>query len=140
MDIYNRELAKIKKFHLNIKDRGILVFHIDVDYESGCSQSVGGLCLDEFVVNPCYDSGDRDSSRGERVGTAYGCEMIRQLMLTLDVNSFDDARDKLIYVLGEGEGLSFKPMGIQTLSVYGKVKTLIFDDIAEQFKLEKEHQ
>ncbi len=119
---FNKELAKITSFKLNISDRGILMFHIFVDYEGGYSQGVGGLVLDEY-----------DKKSKSRVGTAYGCEMIRQLMLVLGVDDFNDAKDKLIYILGEGDGLSFKPKGIQTLNVYGNVKTLIFSDIFNKF-------
>ena len=123
----NKELAKIESFKLNISDRGILMFYIFVKYESGCSQGVGGMCLDEY-----------DKETKTRVGTAYGCEMIRQLMLTLKVDDFSDAKDKLIYVLGEGEGFSFKPLGIQTLDVYGDVKTMIFDEVYQKFAAEGE--
>ena len=136
MSELNKELAKITDFKLNIQERGILMFHLFVSYESGFSQGVGGLVLDDYIKNPNYDPSDEKSSRGERVGTAYGCEMIRQLMLTLEVDDFSDAKNKLIYILGEGEAFSFKPLGIQTLSVYGKVKTLIFSDVLDKFKLE----
>lgn len=118
----NKELAKITSFSLSIKERGILMFNIFVSYENGCGQCVGGLVLDDY-----------NESKKIREGTAYGCEMIRQLMIVLDVDDFSDAKDKLIYVLGEGEGLSFKPKGVQTLSVYGEVKTLIFSDVFNQF-------
>jgi len=47
------------------------------------------------------------------------------------------APGKHIFVLGEGDGLSFKPKGIQTLSVDGDVKSLIFDDVAAEFGLLK---
>ena len=117
-----KKLAKISKFKLNVNDRGILMFWIDVDYEDGLSQGVGGLVLDEYLEG-------NNGSLGKRVGTAYGCEMIRQLMLTLEVDDFNDAKDKIIYILGEGEGFSFKPKGIQTLSVYGNKKSLVFDDL-----------
>ena len=119
----NKQLAKVKKVNLNIRERGILMFHVMVDYEEGCSQGVGGMCLDDY-----------DEDKKERVGTAYGCEMIRQLMLTLDVDNFEDAKGRIIWVLGEGEGFSFEAKGIQSLNVYGKQKTMIFADIFDQFK------
>ena len=119
----NKELAKISSFNLSIKERGILMFNLTVSYESGCCQNIGGLVLDDY---------NKDAK--QREGTAYGCEMIRQLMIVLDVDDFNDAKDKLIYVLGEGEGFSFKPKGIQTLNVYGNVKTLIFSDIFDKFQ------
>jgi len=118
----NKQLAKVSKVSFNIKERGILTFHVMVDYEECGSQGVGGLRLDEY-----------DKEKKERVGTAYGREMIRQLMITLDVDNFEDAKGKVIWVLGEGEGLSFKPLGLQSLNVYGKQKTMIFKDIHDAF-------
>lgn len=118
----NKQLAKITKVNFNIKERGILMFHVMVDYEECGSQGVGGLCLDEY-----------DKDKKERVGTAYGCEMIRQLMITLDVDNFEEAKGNVIWVLGEGEGFSFKPLGLQSLNVHGKQKTMIFKDIFDEF-------
>jgi len=118
----NKQLAKITKVNFNIKERGILMFHVMVDYEECGSQGVGGLCLDEY-----------DKEKKERVGTAYGCEMIRQLMITLDVDNFEEAKGNVIWVLGEGKGFSFKPLGLQSLNVHGKQKTMIFKDIYDAF-------
>ena len=75
----NKKLAKIRKAGLEIKERGILNFWIFVDYEEGCSQGIGGMALDEY-----------DKEKEERVGTAYGCEMIRRLLLELNVDDFSE--------------------------------------------------
>lgn len=123
MDELIKKLAKVNSFKLNIKYTGSLIFKLDVDYEDGLSQGLGGLVLDNYNI-----------VTGERIGTAYGCEMIRQLMLTLDVDDFNEVKNKIIYVLGEGEGFQFKAKGIETLNVYGNVKTLIFDDVREMFQ------
>lgn len=119
------ELAKIRKAHLEIQERGILNFWIHVDYESGCSQGVGGLCLDTY-----------DKIKEKRVGTAYGCEVIRQLLLCLGVNDFSEMSGKHIFVLGEGDGLSFKPKGIRRLrndAGSEEIKEVIFDKIFKEF-------
>lgn len=118
----NKKLAKINKVAFNIKERGILMFHVMVSYEEGMSQGVGGMCLDTY-----------DAKKEKRIGTAYGCEMIRQLMLTFDVDNFEEAKGKIIWVIGEGEGLSFKPTGLQSLSVDKNQKTLMFEDIKKEF-------
>lgn len=119
-----KKLAKIRKAHLEIQERGILNFWIHVDYEEGCSQGVGGLVLDTY-----------DNERKTRVGTAYGCEMIRRLLLTLSVNDFGEMAGKYIHVVGTGEGLMFKPIGIEPLRVDGNVKpAFIFEDVYNQFK------
>ncbi len=117
----NKQLAKITKANLEIQERGILTFWIYVDYEEGCSQGIGGIVLDKY-------SEDKKS----RIGTAYGCEMIRRLLLSLSVNDFSEMKGKHIWVYGEGEGLSFKPLGIAPLHVdNSKDKTLIFKDVAD---------
>lgn len=118
----NEQLAKVKSATLEIQDRGILNFWINVDYEEGCSQGVGGIALDTY-----------DKQLESRVGTAYGCEVIRQLLLLFNVNDFSGMKDKYVYVVGEGSGFGFTPKGFKSLKVDGKQKTVIFDDILEMF-------
>ena len=75
----DKQLAKIKSAGLEIKERGILNFWIIVDYEDGGSQGIGGIALDTY-----------DEGKKKRVGTAYGCEVIRRLLLALGVNDFSE--------------------------------------------------
>ena len=116
-----KQLAHITDATLEIRERGILNFWIYVDYEEGSSQGVGGLALDEY-----------DPETKERVGTAYGCEMIRQLLITLDVNDLKDAAGKMIWVIGEGAGFDFKPKGIKQLRKDGG-RELVFADVYNRF-------
>ena len=118
----NKALARISSASLDIHDRGILTFYINVDYEEGMSQGIGGYALDEY-----------DEALGRRIGTAYGCEVIRQLLLLLNVDNFSEMVNKDIWVLTEGTGLNIKPIGIQTLRADGG-KSIIFKDVLEQFK------
>jgi len=120
----NKQLAKIRKAGLEIKERGILNFWIHVDYEEGCSQGIGGIALDTY---------DRDKK--ERVGTAYGCEMIRRILTALNVDDFSDMKGKQIWVYGDGEGLSFKPAGIGSLRTEHDKPPVIFADVAAEFGL-----
>lgn len=118
-----KQLAKISGARLEIKERGILNFWIMVDYEEGCSQGIGGYALDKY-----------DQEKNERVGTAYGCEMIRRLLIALNVDDFSEMKGKHIWVIGDGEGLSFKPSGISALNTdNSKAKPVIFKDIAKEF-------
>ena len=127
---FDKNLAKITGASLEIKSRGMLNFWIYVDYEDGCSQGVGGIFLDSY-----------DKEKKERVGTAYGCEMIRQMLLTLGVDDFSEMKGKYVWVLCEGEGLSSSPKGFETLRVDGEVKSIIFDNIYEESKeREKERE
>lgn len=122
------KLAKVSKASLEIQERGILNFWIYVDYEEGGSQGVGGIVLDDY---------NRDLK--ERVGTAGGCELIRQLLLLFKVNDFSEMRGRYIWVVGEGEGFSFNPKGLKALDVDkpGEVKEVIFKDIFDKFTEEK---
>lgn len=122
-----KKLAKVKSATLEIKERGILNFWVFVDYEDGLSQGVGGIILDDY-----------DKERETRIGTAYGCEMIRQLLLFFNVNNLEECRDQMVYVTGEGKGLSFKPNGFEHLYVNIKssssaLKRIDFDEILDMF-------
>lgn len=118
-----KQLAKISKAKLEIQERGMLNFWIYVDYEDSGSQGIGGICLDEY-----------DKEKEKRVGTAYGCEMIRRLLLELQVDDFAEMAGQHIWVHGEGSGLSFKPKGISALSSNNsKSEPVIFKDIADEF-------
>ena len=122
-----KKLAKITKARLEIKDRGILSFWIQVDYEEGCSQGVGGIALDTW-----------DERKGRRVGTTFGTEVIRQLLICVGVNDFSEMKGKYIWVLGEGDGLSFTPKGIKSLTTEeSKGMEVIWEDILKEFGEEK---
>jgi len=117
------QLAKIESARLEIQERGILNFWINVNYEDGMSQSVGGIALDTY-----------DKKTERRIGTAYGCEVIRRLLLELGVNDFSEMAGKIIWVIGEGDGFSFKPTGIKALHVNNKKSNpVIFYEILSQF-------
>lgn len=118
----NKQLAKITSARLQIKERGILNFLIQVNYEEGTGQGIGGIALDQY-------SKEKDS----RIGTAYGCEMIRRILLCLDVNDFSEMAGMHIWVYGDGHGFSFQPKGIARLNVDGGENVLIFDDVAKEF-------
>jgi len=118
-----KKLAKITSAKLHHKEREILSFWIRVDYEDFGSQGIGGLALDQW-----------DKEKNRRVGTAYGCEMIMRLLDTLDVDDFSEMNGRMIWVHGEGDGLKFKPKGIEPLKVDGLDKEpLMFDDVLNDF-------
>ena len=114
-----KKLAKIKNASLNIKDRGILGFWIAVDYEDGFSQMVGGVALDDWC-----------EAKKSRVGTAYGCELIRLLLIEFGVNDFSEMQGMHAWVWGEGGGLQFKAKGIQALRCNNpKTEAVIFSEV-----------
>ena len=120
----NKRLAKIEKAGLNVLDRGILTFSILVHYEDGCHQDIGNRCLDSY-------------NGIKRVGTAYGCEMIRRLLLELQVNDFSEMKGLKVWVHGEGEGLMFNPHGVSSLRVDNpKSNPVMYADIYHDFSTE----
>jgi hypothetical protein len=123
-----KKLAKINKGSLKIKD-GFLTFILEVKYEDGLSQHIGNFSLDTY-----------SETLNRRVGTAFGCEVIRRLILELDVDDFSEMRGKILWVLGEGEGFSFKVSGIQALRLNKNDSVppdgVIFDEILKYFEEE----
>lgn len=119
-----KELAQISSATLEIQERGILNFWIYVNYENGFSQGIGGIALDAY-----------DEKTKTRIGTAFGCELIRQLLLVLNVNDFSEMNNKNIWVLTEDSSslIDIRPIGIQTLRADGG-KQIIFNDILNKFK------
>lgn len=123
-----KKLAKITKAHLEIQERGILNFWIFVDYEEdGFSQGVGGIDLDTW-----------DEMKRKRVGSAFGAEVIRQLLICIGVNDFSEMKGKYIWVLGEGDGMQFTPKGVQSLNTEkSKAMQVVWEDILKEFGEEK---
>jgi len=118
-----KKLAKITSAKLQIQERGILTFWIHIVHEDGGCQAIGGFALDDY-----------DEKTESRVGTVYGCEMIRRLLLELDVDDFSEMKDQIIWVYGEGEDFNFRISGLSKLKVNGgNDKPLIFVDILNEF-------
>ncbi len=115
-------LARVRSAKLDM-EREILSFWIHVDYEDFGSQGVGGISLDTY-----------DKQKETRVGTAFGCEVIRRLLIAFGVNDLSEMQGRTIWVLGEGEGLGFDPKGVQPLRVDSDVDPVVFDDILKEFK------
>lgn len=88
-----KKLAKIESASLSMQERGILTFWITVKYEDGGYQSLGGMTLDEW-----------SEEKKRRIGTTYGCEMIRRTLVELGVDDFSKMKGKHIWVYGVGKG------------------------------------
>lgn len=125
-----KQLAKISSASLSFYNGTILSFYIHVDYEEGCSQGVGGITLDTYC-----------KASKSRVGTAYGCEVIRRLLLELGVDDFSEMKGKHIWVHGEGSGgFDFKPTGIQAMATDNKKsKPVIWSEILKEFPIEDDN-
>ena len=119
---YNKKLAKITRCDFSFKDTNkILILNIDVDYDEFDSQNICGLVLDDY-----------DKDKKERIGTVFGCELIRRILDIFDCDNLKDIVGKVIYILGEGDGLGFKPKGLERPS-FDNGKKIIYDDILQEF-------
>ena len=119
---YNKKLAKITRCDFSFTDKNkILILNINVDYDKFGSQNICGLVL-----------GNYDKDKKEGVRTAFGCELIRRILDTFDCNNLKDIVGKVIYVIGERDGLGFKPKGFEIPS-FDNGKKIIYDDILKEF-------
>ncbi len=121
-DLMKKVLARVRSAKLDM-ERDILSFWIQVDYEEGCSQGIGGIALDQY-----------DKEKDTRIGTAFGCEVIRRLLVAFGVNDLSEMQGRTIWILGKGEGLGFDPKGVQPLRVDSNVDPVIFGDILQEFQ------
>lgn len=70
--------AVIESTMLGIEDHGILTCFLYLNY-GGSSQGFGGYSFDEY-----------DKGKDKRVGVAWGMEFIRNVLETLEVESWED--------------------------------------------------
>jgi len=84
MEIIN---ATIKNAEIQLDyDGAFLTAWIDLDYD-GAGQGFGGFCFDQF-----------DKTQNKRVGTAWGCEYIRQILEVIGVMKWSDLKGKNVRV------------------------------------------
>lgn len=122
-----RKLAKITKCDLAfISYNKILVLDLVVDYDDYGTQNICNLTLDTY-----------NKDKEDREGTALGLELIRRILDMFNCDKLSDIVGNVIYVLGEGKGLGFKPKGFERPSFYNG-KKLIYQDILDEYIVVKE--
>ena len=106
-----KHLCKVTGASLSYQDRKIMVLNLFVNLEDG-----GSLA----VFNNVLDSWDED--RKHRVGSAYGCELIRQTLDFFGVSDLHEIKDYYCYVLSDKEYISSSSdvLGIQQLDCSDK--------------------
>lgn len=90
----NKQLCNVTKVCTSYQDRRILILDVFVDLESGGGLSVFNICLDTY-----------DQDKKQRVGTAYGCEMIRQTLDFFGVDDLSQIKNYKCYLLTEKESV-----------------------------------
>lgn len=123
-----KRLAVIDSIKTSIRSHGMLRVGIDVAYEG---PYIDQACLGCHILD---DATNNDDAMNHRIGTAYGCEMIRQILLTLEIDDFSEAKGINVWVYGEGEGISFVAKGISLLSFNSPAPVvLMFDKVYALF-------
>lgn len=123
------KLAKIRNCHLNTQDHGGLLLNLVVEYEDGGCQDIFCKCLDTY-----------DETLKSRIGTAYGCEIIRRVLDIFKANDLTELKGKYVWVIGEGgNSLDFTPYGIRSPNVYKhKSAPLYWEDVRTFFSLRED--
>ena len=106
-----KHLCKVTEASLGYQDRKIMVLNLFVNLEDGGSLVVFNNVLDSY-----------DETRKHRVGSAYGCELIRQTLDFFGVSDLHEIKDYYCYVLSDKEYISYSSdaIGIEQLSCSGK--------------------
>ena len=86
----NYQLCNVKSVTTNYQDRKILILDVNVELVDG-----GGLS----VFNVVLDTYDKDKQK--RVGTAYGCEMIKACLDFFGVNNLSEVKNYKCYLITE---------------------------------------
>ena len=88
----NVENAEIEGTMLGTEDHGIFTCFVQVTGDGwGCG--FGGYALDEYKPE-----------KGERIGTAYGMEFIKRILITLEVSSWEKLKGTPVRVETTGIG------------------------------------
>lgn len=130
----NRELAKIKDTFLGVEDHGVFTFILDVEYDSGMSQGVGTMILDK----PEFENPEEQTGYKSRHGTAFGMEMIMQVIKAVGVKNWEELKGKNIWVLTEDDTFGDRPIGIQGTFDPGGKRKVMFEDVVNMYKEELE--
>lgn len=106
-----KHLCKVTEASLSYQDRKIMVLNIFVNLEDGGSLAVFNNVLDSY-----------DETRKHRIGSAYGCELIRQTLDFFGVSDLHEIKDYYCYVLSDKEYISSSSdvLGIEQLGCSGK--------------------
>ena len=79
--------AKITGTMLGIEDHGIMTFMLHLKYGESSSQGAGGYGLDEYR-----------KTLDKRVGTAFGMELVKAVLATVGVDTWEELPGKMIRV------------------------------------------
>lgn len=91
----NKLLCNIEQVKLNYQDRKIMVLEVWTDIEDGGVLNSFGMVLDTY-----------NETIKQRQGSAYGLEMIRQLLDFFGVNDLSEVKNYKCYLLTDADWVS----------------------------------
>lgn len=126
----NYQLCNVKSVTTNYQDRKILILDVNVELVDG-----GGLS----VFNVVLDTYDKDKQK--RVGTAYGCEMIKACLDFFGVNNLSEVKNYKCYLITEKEFIwnASDVLGLKQLPFYEyerNLQEIIKADVLKEFTIE----
>ena len=133
---YEAQIGKIESTMLGVEDHGILTAVLMFDLGTS-GQGTPGHALDGMVKHTRF-AGKYDDGSGEhsRVGSAYGMEFIRRLLLACGVDRWEQLRGRTVFVLrDEGDPFGYIK-GIRPLPTEGG-QEFIFDELSVIAEIEQ---
>lgn len=127
-DQYEAQIGKVESTMLGVEDHGILTAVLYFDF-GGSGQGISAPIFDSHIKHTRF-KGRYDDGSGEnsRVGSAYGMEFIRRLMMACGVDRWEKIPGRTVFVLRD-KGDSFGYIkGIRPLPTEGG-REFIFDDL-----------
>lgn len=128
-DRFDTEIAKAESTMLGVEDHGILSCMVHMNM-GGSGQGAGGYMFDTAVKHTVFDGKYNDGSTYTgRVGTAYGMEFIRRLMIAFGVDKWENIPGRTVFVLRDkGDRWGFIK-GIRPLPTEPG-REFVFDDLS----------
>ena len=126
----NYQLCNVKSVTTNYQDRKILILDVNVELVDGGGLSVFNVVLDTY-----------DIEKQKRVGTAYGCEMIKACLDFFGVNNLSEVKNYKCYLLTEKDFIrnAGDVLGLKQLPFYeyeGNLQEIIKADVLKEFTIE----
>lgn len=98
-DRFDTEIAKAESTMLGVEDHGILSATVMFNY-GGSGQGIPGYMMDTSVKHTSFKGKYNDGSKYDgRVGTAYGMEFVRRLLLAFGVDQWENIVGRTVFVL-----------------------------------------
>ena len=133
---YEAQIAKVESTMLGVEDHGLLTAVLMFDLGTS-AQGTPGYALDGMVKRTRF-AGKYDDGSGEhgRVGSAYGMEFVRRLLMACGVDRWEQLPGRTVFVLRDAGDPYGYIKGIRPLPTE-RGKEFIFDDLTVIAEIER---